>query len=162
MTVCPTAYGPGGVSTRFSTEMSGASWIGTVSDEGGEVTGSPPDVPDAVAVLSIEPLATSAGVTVYVAVQVTVSPGARLVTGQETGPVFGSSTARSSMVVPPALVTTNSYGTCEPAVRSPGSGCTTCFTRLSRGGNGRSVPMATFRMRWVSVNRPVEAANPNL
>lgn len=44
--------------------MPGASSIGTLSEDGGEVIVSPSEVPVTVAVLSMEPWVTSAAVTV--------------------------------------------------------------------------------------------------
>ena len=52
--------------------------------------------PVAVAVFTTCPASTSAWVTVYVAVQVVDAAGANVVTGQDTAPTFGSSTAHRS------------------------------------------------------------------
>ncbi len=90
-----------------------------------------------------------------------VCPGARVVTGQETGPIFGSLTTSPVISVLPALVTTKSYGTCEPGARSPGSGSLTCFTRFS-WESGTSLETTTLRIRWTSVDEPVDEAKPNL
>ncbi len=63
MTVCPTEYGPG-VTTFFTISRAGGFSSGTLCEDGGEVTSSPPEVPVAMAVLSIDPFAASAAVTV--------------------------------------------------------------------------------------------------
>ena len=78
------------------------------------VTGSPlGSVPDAVAVLSIEPLSTSAWVTVYVAEQVAEAPGAiDAIVGVPPpqsiaeSPGSGSETVTAARVTLPVLVTT--------------------------------------------------------
>ena len=96
---------------------------GTVTDDGGDTGAVTPagGVPVAVAVLAIEPASISACVTVYVAVQSTLAPGANapgghVATGAVPVPVNAVSvTAGSVMVTLPVLVTTNVYVTTSPA-----------------------------------------------
>ena len=52
----------------------------------------------------------------YVAVQVAVAFGASVVTGQTTVPAIGSEIDTSVTVTLPVFVTTNVYGSVEPAV----------------------------------------------
>ena len=62
---------------------------GTVTVDGGEVTGPPAGgVPVAVAVSLTWPLSRSACVTVYVAVHVAEAPGASVVVGHEIADMF--------------------------------------------------------------------------
>src|SRR4051812_30693370 len=66
----------------FRMERPGPDGMVTVSSDGSETIGSPPDggMPEAVAWLWIEPASTSSAVTTYVAEKSTESPGARSVT----------------------------------------------------------------------------------
>ena len=73
--------------------------VGAVTPAGG--------VPVAVAELATCPEFTSAWVSVYVAVQVVVAPGASVVTGQDTAPTLASVTPTPVSVTLPVLVTTN-------------------------------------------------------
>lgn len=63
----------------------------------------------------------------------------------------------------PLLVATYSYGTSVPGVSGVGSGGSweTCLTRLSPGSAAAGWTLR-FRIRWTSVNSPVDAAKPNL
>ncbi len=83
------------------------SFSGRVWSASGEVTGPLSESPPATARLVMKPRCTSAAVTVYVPVQVVVSPTARSVVGQVIAPTSGSVTTRLRIAAPPALVTTN-------------------------------------------------------
>jgi hypothetical protein len=72
-------------------------------------------IPDAVAVLFTTPASTSPCVNEYDFVHVVDTPGASWVTGQLTGPTFGSLTPTDVTVTLPVFFTTNEYATVEPA-----------------------------------------------
>ena len=77
------------------------------AESGGEETGlAPGSVPDAIAVLVIEPAVRSARITVRVAMQVIDSAAARFDCGQGTPGSLSSATARLLMSTLPVLVTT--------------------------------------------------------
>ncbi|MEO3814738.1 hypothetical protein ABGB17_37565 [Sphaerisporangium sp. B11E5] len=83
MTVTPAALTVCGDAV-FSSDRPGAGVPVIVTVEGADVTAGPVGgVPDAVAVLTIEPASMSACVTTYVPVHVVESWGASVVTGQE-------------------------------------------------------------------------------
>ena len=74
-------------------------------------------VPVAVAVFVIDPALTSAAVVVYVAVQVSLPPGAKLAPGQKIAdrPTIGSMTVTGSSVTFPVFITAKLYVTEVPA-----------------------------------------------
>jgi hypothetical protein len=77
-------------------------------------------VPATVAVSITWPAATSAGVIVWLAVQVRVAPAARGVVGQLTVLMMGSVTAMSVMVTLPVFVTAKANGMMSPTAVAPG------------------------------------------
>jgi hypothetical protein len=121
VTVCPAAVTVVGLAV-FSSDRLAIALAVTVAVDGGEVTAGPAGgVPDAVAVLVIEPASMSACVTTYVAVHVVDVAGARVVTGQLTAggvpvPVNAvSATFRLVSVTLPVFVTKKEYVTVCPA-----------------------------------------------
>ena len=90
--------------------------MGVSTESVADTVGPAGGVADAVAVLSRWPASTSAWVSVYVAVQVVLAPGARSETGQLTGPVLASLTPIPVRVTLPVFATRNVYGTVEPTV----------------------------------------------
>ena len=91
----------------FTMESAGVMITGTLTvlEETGAIGVPFGGVPTTDAVLSMVPASRSACVTVWVAVQVVVAPGASGVVGQEMPTAFGSLTVTTVMVTLPALVT---------------------------------------------------------
>jgi hypothetical protein len=90
--------------------------IGAVTESVAVTAGPLGGFAEAVATLMTWPASTSAWVSVYVAVHVFATPGAREPAGQVTVPTFASATATFVSVTLPVFVTRNVYGTVEPAV----------------------------------------------
>ena len=109
-----------GVPATLSTTRPVAVLVTTRAEDGPAAAVVPVGVrPEAVAVLVTAPASTSAWVIVYEAVQVVVAPGASVVVGQPTGPVFGSATATSVRVTAPGLVRVKRNVTVSPASTRP-------------------------------------------
>src|SRR5690606_15034260 len=112
------------------------------------------------------------------AVQTTVSPGARVVTGQVMFMILPSTTIRSVMVTLPVLVTRNSKSTTSPGVLKLGcsgtlsivsDGVSSWMVTVLEGGDamgspvgGAPVTVAVFcvwpalKSAWVRVRKPVQ------
>ena len=104
--VAPAALADG-VPACLSSAMLGFEASGVVT-ESVAVTGVPVGGwPVTVAVFATWPASTSDCDSVYVAVQVVLAPGARVVTGQATLEIFGSATAMPVSVTLPVFVTRN-------------------------------------------------------
>ena len=122
----------------FEIVSAGACAAGTVTPLESVTAAPTGGVPEATALLTIDPVSRSAWVDTYVAVQVVVAPGASVVTGQVTAdrPGNGSATPTPDSVTLPVLVTANEYvTTCAGAVHARRAGRLHEVDRR-RGGGG--------------------------
>ena len=106
------------VGTADFTIVIDGNWVAVTVSESLSVTDGPVGgVPDAVAVFTIDPASMFAKVTVYDAVHVVDTKGARVDAGQLTTerPGSGSVTPTEVNVTLPVLVTRNEYATVWPA-----------------------------------------------
>ena len=101
------ATDPVGTPACLSNVIAGDRVIGVTTELVAVIAEPVGGVPDAVAVLFTVPASTSACVSAYVLVQVVVAAGARVVTGQETVPTFGSLTPTLVSVTLPVFFTRN-------------------------------------------------------